>query len=80
MRAANAGDTPYPCRNTITLRTSRCALHASRMARARDGPMPGTSLMRAGSLSRISSVSMPKRSTMRDANSGPIPLISPEPR
>ncbi len=50
------------------------------MARPRDGPMPATSPMRAGSLSRISSVSMPNRSTMRAANSGPMPLISPDPR
>jgi len=57
----------------MTLRTSRCALHASLIDFARAGPMPGTSLMRPESESRTSSVSMPKRSTMRAANSGPMP-------
>ena len=80
MRAANAGETPYPCKNTMTLRTSRWLAQASRIDRARDGPMPVTSLMRPGSRSSTSSVVMPNRSTMRDANSGPMPLISPEPR
>src|SRR3569833_316609 len=50
------------------------------MTRARAGPIPDTSLMRFGLLSRTSSVLMPKRSTMRDASPGPSPFISPEPR
>jgi hypothetical protein len=46
----------------------------------RFGPNPDTSTSRPGSSSMTRSVSTPKWATMRSANTGPIPLISPDPR
>ncbi len=57
-----------------------CSSHAAAIIFVRFGPRPGTSISRFGSFSITSRVSTPKRSTIRSANRGPIPLISPEPR
>ena len=73
-------DTPTPCRKTITSLIAFCSTHAAVIFAVRFGPSPGTSTSRAGSSSITRSVSAPKCSTIRSANTGPIPLISPEPR
>ncbi len=57
-----------------------CSSHAAAIFFVRFGPSPGTSISRAGSCSITSRVSTPNRSTIRSANLGPIPLISPDPR
>ena len=44
------------------------------------GPIPETSVSRSGALSSTSSARAPKVSTMAFAVTGPMPLMSPEPR
>lgn len=57
-----------------------CSSHASPIRFERLGPSPYTSTRRAGSSSMTRRMSVPKCSTIRSAMTGPIPLISPDPR
>ncbi len=50
------------------------------MRRARTGPIPATSVRRAGVASMTANAPAPKASTMRPAITGPTPLTSPLPR
>ena len=62
------------CRRPVSARNasdSSCALFAV---------MPLMRFSRSGSRSRMSSVSTPKRSTIRRAVAGPMPLMMPEDR
>ena len=44
------------------------------------GPRPSTSISRPGEFSMTCMMSTPKWATIRSAITGPMPLISPEPR
>lgn len=80
MRTAMDVETPTPCRKTMTSLMAFCSSQATPINFVRFGPSPGTSMSFFGCCSMMSSVSMPKCSTMRSAILGPIPLIRPEPR
>ena len=71
---------PCSARNAITSRSARCSAQAAAMARARCGPIPGTSRTRSGEASSTSSVRSPNVPTIRFARTGPIWRTSPEPR
>ena len=64
----------------MTSRMRRCSFQASAMACARLRPRPSISSSRRGWASITVREESPKRATMRPAMTGPIPLISPEPR
>src|SRR5262249_37061933 len=57
-----------------------CSCQLWRMRSTRCGPIPLTSERKVGDWSMTSRVRSPKRSTIRLAYAGPIPLMSPEPR
>lgn len=73
-------ETPTPWRKTITSLIAFCSSHAAAIIFVRLGPRPGTSTSRFGSFSMMSRVSTPKWVVIRSAITGPMPLISPEPR
>ena len=80
MRTAREVETPYPCSAVITSRMWRCSAQVAAMRAARTGPMPGTSVSLRASASMTANVPSPKRSTMRPAFTGPMPLTRPLPR
>ncbi len=80
IRTASEVETPTPCRKTITSLMDFCSSQAAAIILVRFGPRPGTSISRFGCCSITSRVSTPNCSTIRSANRGPIPLISPDPR
>ena len=57
-----------------------CSAHAAVIIAVRLGPRPSTSISRCGESSMMCMMSAPKWATMRSAITGPMPLISPEPR
>ncbi len=57
-----------------------CSSHAAAISLVRLGPSFGTSISRSGACSMTSSASTPKCVTILSASTGPMPLISPEPR
>ena len=57
-----------------------CSAQAAVIIAVRLGPRPSTSISRAGSDSMMCMMSTPKWATIRSAITGPMPLISPEPR
>ena len=80
MRTASDVDTPTPCRKIITSLIAFCSAQAAAIIAVRLGPSPSTSTSRPGSWSMTCMMSTPKCATMRSAITGPMPLISPEPR
>src|SRR5919202_1514757 len=75
MRAARPTETSCDCKKSIRFLTSFCSAQARMTTCSFLVEMPGTSRRRSGLRSMTSSVSSPKRSTMRSAVLGPMPLI-----
>jgi hypothetical protein len=57
-----------------------CSAQAAVIIAVRLGPRPSTSMSRPGEFSMTCMMSTPKWATIRSAITGPMPLISPEPR
>jgi len=64
----------------MTVRISFCSFQALRIMAILPSPIPGISLSRSVLFSMISRVFRPNLPTIRLAMTGPMPLISPEPR
>ncbi|KAF5034107.1 hypothetical protein DSECCO2_599680 [anaerobic digester metagenome] len=80
MATAAPGSMPCADKNAITARIPNSRAYSCPMLSAFCGEIPRTCESCAGSFSMISSVLSPNLATMREAVTGPIPLIAPPER